>query len=124
MKKEKILAPSITMLVLFILSSCDKMPDQGDPIQYTSGSMGTVFDKQTNQSIDSAWVRAYNPNIDRLFSTYTDSSGEYILAFYIESDSQQIINIGKSGYITIDTLIRFSIPQNNFKTVNIYLTPE
>jgi hypothetical protein len=85
---------------------------------------GLIGDKVTRQPIDSAWIKAYNPDIDRLFTAYSDSSGKYTLGLYVDSNWLQEINIGKIGYITFDTMVLISIPQEDFDTVDIYLEPE
>jgi len=124
MKKEMNLTFVLIMALSFIFLSCDHITNDGHPMPDPTGIMGTVRDKISNQVIDSAWVKAFNPNIDRLFTAFTDSSGKYILGFIVDSSNQQIINAGKSGYITFDTVIQITLPQADYDTVNIYLTPE
>jgi len=122
MKKESNLSFFSPMVVIFILiniNSCDHETTLFDiPVFLT----GIVRDNIFNNPIDSAWIGLAD-NMET-YSTYTDSSGKYDFSFFIGSEHRQRIFVGKSGFLTFDTLIQFSIPQEDFDTVNIYLTPE
>jgi len=123
-KKEMNLILLALMGIIFVLPnflSCGKVTDTGHVTIFITG---IIKNKLTDQPIDSAWIDTQESYTIGQHYTFSDSAGHYEFAFFLGPNHSRTIYAGKSGYLTFDTLIQFSIPQKDFDTVNIYLEPE
>jgi len=89
---------SLLVSTTFLWSSCSKTLDNGDPVISVRGK---VFDQQSREPLDSAWVSLGDSN--QISRVYTDTSGSFGTAT-VPFESQ-ILYVGKDRYLTFDTLL-------------------
>jgi hypothetical protein len=114
MKKLIFLA---SLLLLLLGLSCGTKVTDGDGTLLVFVS-GTVTDSVTQAPIDSAWLDSdpYSP-----YSTYTDSSGGYLIAFTARPGSNKVLHCGKQGYISKKKEYKVTSPDTAI--VNFQLSP-
>ena len=78
--------------LICLVSSCGKLPTQGDDFTLIKG---LVFDKDSHKPIDSAWV-AFKDT--RNILAYADTGGAFVISTWAHLEGP--LYAGRTGYLT------------------------